>query len=146
MLSLIEDKDRELERCGRDLDKTKLAQSAAITVSSTEVEALKKELSDKGEEVCHLSSELSQLQWDLQLMASDAQSERDVRKDMEGIYQLNLVDLCLKIQELECEAEEATHLCRQLEDTLEEEINLGEYNHGSEGECAKPIPVQVCLT
>ena len=115
-------------------------------MSSTEVEALKKELSDKGEEVCHLSSELSQLQRDLRLMASGVQSERDARKEMEGVYQSNLVDLRLKIQELEREAEEATRLRRQLEDALEEEINLGEYNRGFEGECAKPIPVQVCLT
>jgi len=140
-LSLIEDKDRQLERCGRDSDKTKLAQAAAAAVSSAEVEALKKKLSDKGEEVCHLSSELSQLKQELRLMVSGMQSEKDAHKETEEVYQSNLVEFHLKIQELEREAKEATRLRRQLEDALEEEIDLGQHNHGFGGECTKHIPV-----
>ena len=114
-------------------------------MSSAEVEALKKKLSDKGEEVCHLSLEVSQLKRELRLMVSGMQSEKDAHKEMEEVYRSNLVDLRLKIQELEREAEEATRLRKQLEDALEEEIDLGQHNHGFGGECPKHIPVPSVL-
>jgi hypothetical protein len=106
-------------------------------VSDTEVKALKKELSDKGEEVCHLSSELSQLERELLLMVGNVQSEKDARKEMEEVYQSNLVELRLKIQVLEWEAMESTRLRVNLEDALETEIKTCQDYHGFGGEWTK---------
>ena len=128
-----------------DLDKAKQAQVAAAIVSSTEVKALKKKLSDKGEEVCHLSSELSRLERELLLMVRDVQSEKDARKETEEVYQSNLADLRLKIQVLEQAAEESTRLRVYLEDALEAEINLSQHGHGFGGEYANASQVQVRL-
>ena len=140
---MIEDKNRQLERYGRDLDKAKQEQVAPAIVSSTvgsmEVEAMKKALSDKREEVCHLSLELSGLKQELRAVVGDVESEKDARKEMEEVYQSNLADLRLKIQELEREAEESTRLHIHLEDALEEEINLSQNNQGFGGECTKSV-------
>jgi hypothetical protein len=111
------------------LDEAKQVQAAAAIVSSTEVEALKKKLLDKGEEVCHLTSELSSLEQELQLRVK---SEEDARKEIDDTYQSNLADLRLKIQAVEREAKESTRLRIHLEDALETEIALCQRHHGSE--------------
>lgn len=137
-LSFIE--DGNCQRKKSDLDKAKLAEAAIATVSSNEVESLKKELSDKEEQVCHLSSELSRLEQELRLKVRDVESEKDGRKKMEEGYQSDLVDLGLKIEALEQEVEESTKLHLHLEGALETEINLCQYYHGSGGECTRHIP------
>ena len=114
-------------------------------MSSAEVESLKKELSDKEEQLCHLSSELSRLEQALQLKVKDMQSEKDARKVMEEGYQAELVDLGLKVKALEQEVEESTELRMHLEGALETEINLCQYYHGSRGERAKRIPSPTML-
>ncbi len=128
---MIEDRNRQLEKYERDLDEAKQVQAAAAIVSSTEVEALKKELLDKGEEVCHLTSELSLLEQELQLKVK---SEEDARKEIDKVYQSNLADLRLKIQAVEREAKESTQLRIHLEDALEAEIALCQHYHG----CTEP--------
>lgn len=115
-------------------------QAAAAIVSSTEVEALKKELLDKGEEVCHLTSELTSLEQELQLKVK---SEEDARKEMDKVYQSNLADLRLKIQAVEREAKESTQLRIHLEDALEAEIALCQHHHGHRaGDASLPIPIK----
>jgi len=128
------------------MDGVNLQQAAAEIVSRTVAKVLKKELSNKGEEVCHLSSELSRLERDLGLKARDIQSEKDTRKEMEEVYWSNLADLCHKIQALECEAEESTQIRVHLKDALETEIALCRHQHGfrgDSGECTNLNASQV---
>jgi len=87
--------------------------------------------------VCHLSSELSQLECDLGLKARDVQSEKDTCKEMEEVYWSNLAGLCHKIQALECKAEESTQICVHLKDALETEIALCQHQHGFGGDSGK---------
>jgi len=64
--SLVQDLRRQLETCKEDLNKAEKDRAAAMAYR-TEVDALKKQLSAKEEEVLNLSSELSQRERELRL-------------------------------------------------------------------------------
>ena len=63
--SVVEDLTHQLDLCKRDLDKAEKERATAMA-STIEVEALKKQLSDKEKEVFDLYSELSWLKQELQ--------------------------------------------------------------------------------
>jgi hypothetical protein len=66
VVEAVEDLTCQLEQCKRDLNPAEKERATAM-VSSMEAEALKKQLSAKGEEVFCLSSQVSQLERELRL-------------------------------------------------------------------------------
>ncbi|KAH9010838.1 hypothetical protein EDB84DRAFT_1445501 [Lactarius hengduanensis] len=160
-LSLVEETHVQLETCKKELNEAEKERAAAIvyrTAAEAKAEALRKQLSEKEEQVRDLSSELSQREREIRLKEKanagsahcdpssspkccvlfkesrhcKTQRHRPVsllRKQAESVYKSKLEELFLKIQSLEKALDESNNLRMQVEDALESEINGCQSRH-----------------